>query len=325
MTEPVDTTTDPSSRAIFESSGQGVADAAIRVGSLAPSTGLDDLDDVLGKHTDKTKDQLDESRKTLDKSATGIKDIIATDEDSAKKFNGSQGPRATPAGLSPAAAGGPASAAAPMAAPPAPAPMSAPAPSPSAIPASMRPISPQALATLLSNAGVTPESAAQAMSPGHHVGSGAEQCLADPKLARTGRGVMSPGELRAAIDKAADAAGIPAGNVVRAKWHALYRFLIEHESGNNPDRIQGIKDINVSGGPASDGAPANAARGLCQVVPGTFSAHHVVGTSDNIYDPVANIAASMRYVMSRYHVEPDAGANFDVFQSHRHANGYTGY
>jgi SLT domain-containing protein len=50
-----------------------------------------------------------------------------------------------------------------------------------------------------------------------------------------------------------------------------------------------------------------------------------VGTSDNIYDPVANIAASMRYVMSRYHVEPKAGANFDVFESHRHAGGYTGY
>lgn len=324
MTGPVDTTTttDPSSRAVFESSGQGVADAATRVGSLAPSTGLDDLDDVLGKHTNKTKNQLDESKKTLDKSAMGIKNIIDTDEDSAKKFNG---PRTTPAGFPPAAASGPAPAAAPMAAPPAPAPMSAPAPSPSAIPASMRPISPQALATLLSNAGVTPESAAQAMTPGHHVGSGAEQRLADPKLARTGRGVMSPGELRAAIDKAADAAGIPAGNVVRAKWHALYRFLIEHESGNDPDRIQGVQDVNLSGGPATDGAPANAARGLCQVVPGTFSAHHVAGTSDNIYDPIANIAASMRYVMSRYHVEPNAGNNFDVFESHRHANSYTGY
>lgn len=323
MTQP-NTTTDPSSHGVFKSNGEGVAAAADRVGSPAPNTGLGDLDDVLGKHTDKTKDELDASKKTLDKSAKGIKDITAADDESAKKFKAPEGPRAMNAGFTPPPAGSPAPSAAPMSAPAAPPPMSAPAASAPTIPASMRPISPQALATLLTNAGVTPESATQALG-GRQPGSGAVQRLGDPKLAKSGRGVMSPGELRAAIDKAADAAGIPADNTVRAKWHALYRFLIEHESSSDPDRIQGVRDINFSGSTASDGGPANAARGLCQMVPSTFAAHHVAGTSDNIYDPVANVAASMRYVMDRYHVEPNAGANFDTFATRRRANGYTGY
>lgn len=319
MTEPV-TTTDPSSRGVFDSSATGVADAASRTGTPAPSTGLDDLDDVLGKHADKTKDQLDDSKKTLDKSAKGVTDMVNDDADSAKRFKGAPGPM--PMSPSPAA-GMPAPA--PMAAPTAPMPMSAPSPTPAAIPASMRAISPQALATLLSNAGVTPDSATRAMADARSVGSGAKDPLSAVQLAKTGRGPMSPAELRVAIDKAADAAGIPADKVVRAKWHALYRFLIEHESGNQPDIIQGVKDINHSGGTASDGGPANAARGLCQVVPGTFKGYHVAGTSDNIFDPVANIAASMRYVMDRYDVEPHAGANFDRFEARRHMNGYTGY
>lgn len=319
MTEPV-TTTDLASRGVFAASGAGVADAANRTGAPAPSTGLNDLDDVLGKHADKTKEQLDDSKKTLDKSAKGITDAGNTDDESAKKFGGTRG------AMSPSPAPAAMPAPAPMAAAAPPMPMSAPAsPPPTAIPASMRAISPQALATLLSSAGVTPESATAAMNGGRNVGSGAKDPLSAVQLAKTGRGPMSPGELRAAIDKAADAAGIPSDKVVRAKWHALYRFLIEHESGNQPDIIQGVKDVNHSGGTASDGGPANAARGLCQVVPGTFKANHVAGTSDNIFDPVANIAASMRYVMDRYDVEPHAGANFERFEARRHANGYTGY
>jgi hypothetical protein len=324
MTSP-DTTIDPNSKGAFESSRQGVGDAQTRATGPAPSTGLDDIDDALAKHTDKTKAELDDSKKTLDKSAKGITDIADADKQSAGKFKGSPGQMPTTASPSPAAYGSPAPAAMP-AAPPAAMPAAAtPAASPTAIPASMRPISPQALASLLSNAGVTPQSATQAMEAGHHVGSGAKQPLSEAKLAKTGKGVLSPAELRVAIDKAADAAGIPADKVVRAKWHALYRFLIEHESGNNADIIQGVKDVNLSGSTAADGGPANAARGLCQVVPGTFKAHHVAGTSDNIFDPVANIAASMRYVMDRYDVEPHAGANFERFQARRHINGYTGY
>ena len=37
-------------------------------------------------------------------------------------------------------------------------------------------------------------------------------------------------------------------------------------------------------------------------------AYHQPGTSTSIYEPVANIAASMNYVMDRYGVSPD-GSN----------------
>ncbi|MBU8821133.1 transglycosylase SLT domain-containing protein [Mycolicibacterium goodii] len=302
MTSP-NTTTDPSSSGAFDNSRQGVSDAQARAGSPAPSTGLDDIDDALAKHSDKTKTELDDSKKTLEKSSKGIKDITDGDKQSAARFKGGS-PSQAPMGpqTAPAAYSGPAPAAMPASTPAA-MPAAAATPSAAPIPASMRPISPQALASLLSNAGVTPQSATEAMAPGRHIGTGAKQPLSDVNLAKTGRGVLSPAELRVAIDKAADAAGIPADKAVRAKWHALYRFLIFHESGNNADIIQTVNDVNLSGATAADGGPANAARGLCQVVPNTFKAHHVAGTSDNIFDPVANIAASMNYIMDRYDVE----------------------
>lgn len=321
MTEPVHTT-DSKSQGVFDSNADGVAGAATRAGKPGPSTGLDDLDDVLGKHADKTKNELDESEKTLKKSAKGIKDIGATDKNSAGLF-----PKgAPPAAMRPSPGPMPAPQAAMPA--PAPAPAATPTASSAPIPSAMRPIAPQALANLLSNAGVTPTAATQAGErSGRNIGTGAKDPLAEAKYERSGRGKMSPAELRAAIDEAADAVGIPTDKTVRAKWHALYMFMIEHESGGQPDIIQGVKDVNQSGPIIGDGGRANAARGLCQVVPGTFMANHVAGTSNNIFDPVANIAASMRYVMDHhiYEVEPDAGPNFERFASRRRANGYTGY
>ena len=58
----------------------------------------------------------------------------------------------------------------------------------------------------------------------------------------------------------------------------------------------------------SDGAPTNSSRGPAQSIPGTFAAYHQPGTSTSIYEPVANIAASMNYVMGSYGVSPD-GSN----------------
>jgi SLT domain-containing protein len=52
-------------------------------------------------------------------------------------------------------------------------------------------------------------------------------------------------------------------------------------------------------------------RGELQTVPGTFAAYHQAGTSTNVYDPVANTAAAMNYVMERYHVRSD-GSNPDT-------------
>ncbi|MET9031204.1 transglycosylase SLT domain-containing protein [Nocardia sp. NPDC004168] len=99
----------------------------------------------------------------------------------------------------------------------------------------------------------------------------------------------------AAIDGALDALGIT-DPVAREYWKRGYRVLIERESGGNPNAVNNW-DSNAAAGHAS--------RGLTQTIPGTFQAYHVGGTSNNINDPVANVAASMNYVMERYDVSRD--------------------
>ncbi|MBW8818734.1 MAG: transglycosylase SLT domain-containing protein, partial [Streptomyces sp.] len=59
----------------------------------------------------------------------------------------------------------------------------------------------------------------------------------------------------------------------------------------NPNAINNW-DIN-----AINGIPS---KGLLQVIPPTFRAYHVAGTSWNIYDPVANITAAANYAADRY-------------------------
>ncbi|CAM5325616.1 transglycosylase SLT domain-containing protein [Streptomyces aurantiogriseus] len=66
---------------------------------------------------------------------------------------------------------------------------------------------------------------------------------------------------------------------------------IMRESSGNPNAINNW-DIN-----AINGIPS---KGLLQVIPPTFQAYHVPGTSWNIYDPVANITAACNYAADRY-------------------------
>lgn len=87
-------------------------------------------------------------------------------------------------------------------------------------------------------------------------------------------------------------------------WHTGYETLCYRESGNDPNQVN-TWDSNATGPRQVDGAPANSSRGLTQVIPGTFSARHAAGTPWAIYDPVANIAASINYVMDKYHVAQD--------------------
>ena len=44
----------------------------------------------------------------------------------------------------------------------------------------------------------------------------------------------------------------------------------------------------------------NASRGLMQVVPSTFAAYRLPGLSGDIFDPLSNIVAAIRYTISRY-------------------------
>jgi hypothetical protein len=66
---------------------------------------------------------------------------------------------------------------------------------------------------------------------------------------------------------------------------------MQQESGGNAQAINNW-DIN-----AKRGTPS---KGLMQVIDPTFRAYAMPGHSSNIYDPLSNILASMRYAMSRY-------------------------
>jgi SLT domain-containing protein len=87
-------------------------------------------------------------------------------------------------------------------------------------------------------------------------------------------------------------------------WERGFKTLCERESSFRPNAIN-TTDQNAHGAMAGDGHPLNCSRGLAQCIPSTFAAFHVDGTSRSIYNPVANIAASMQYVRHRYHVSSD--------------------
>lgn len=110
--------------------------------------------------------------------------------------------------------------------------------------------------------------------------------------------------------KAAQAAGSPTGATTKSvqAWATLARqamimgglnpaqlgkflALMQAESGGNPNAI------NRTDSNAKKGTPSI---GLMQVIGPTFSAYHVAGTSGNIYDPLANMAASANYIKHRY-------------------------
>jgi hypothetical protein len=93
------------------------------------------------------------------------------------------------------------------------------------------------------------------------------------------------GSLLSWVFGAEDATGTP------ASWTAAILRRIMFESGGNPNAIN-LWDSNAAAGDPS--------RGLMQTIGSTFNAYHQAGTSGNIYDPVANIAAAINYIKSRY-------------------------
>ncbi|MEU3106225.1 transglycosylase SLT domain-containing protein [Streptomyces griseoflavus] len=77
---------------------------------------------------------------------------------------------------------------------------------------------------------------------------------------------------------------------IPGSYEGIHRNIMRESSGN-PKAIN-LWDIN-----ARNGIPS---KGLLQVIPPTFEAYHVPGTSKNIYDPVANITAACNYAADRY-------------------------
>jgi len=127
------------------------------------------------------------------------------------------------------------------------------------------------------------------------------------------------GDVTSWITDACAVLGLPAG-----KWIAGYETLCQRESSGRANAIN-TTDSNAHGPLQSDGWPLHCSRGVAQCIPDTFARYHAAGTSTSIYEPVANIAASMRYVMSVYGVVSD-GSNLtqrvQQADSHQVPQGY---
>lgn len=113
--------------------------------------------------------------------------------------------------------------------------------------------------------------------------------LAAAAAASVGGSIPSGSQL-AIINAALKAAGVPPPGAL-AQWQAGLNTLITRESGWNPNAIN-LTDSNAAAGDPS--------RGLAQTIMSTFMAYHAAGTSTNIYDPVANVAAAIRYIVATY-------------------------
>lgn len=81
------------------------------------------------------------------------------------------------------------------------------------------------------------------------------------------------------------------------EWADITLRRMNQESGGNPRAVNNW-DINAQRGDPS--------KGLMQVIGSTFRAHRDTRAPDDVFDPLANILASMKYAMSRYGSLPAA-------------------
>ncbi|MEU2281494.1 transglycosylase SLT domain-containing protein [Streptomyces sp. NPDC013178] len=104
---------------------------------------------------------------------------------------------------------------------------------------------------------------------------------------------------RAFAEQACDRTGAPRNWVTGVGNGANLLTLMFRESSFKPNAVN-RDDVNATGPVQSDGARLNCSRGYTQVIPATFAESHQAGTSDRIYDPVANISAAINYIWRRY-------------------------
>jgi hypothetical protein len=126
-----------------------------------------------------------------------------------------------------------------------------------------------------------------------------------------------------------------------AAWTTGYQTAIARESSGDANAINRNDSNNTTpsgysqvadygyGYPGGwmNGSLVNyqCSRGCAQCIPQTFAAYHCPGTSNNIYDPVANIAASMGYVVATYGVSHDGhdlASKVQQFDPNRSPKGY---
>ncbi|WP_231102978.1 transglycosylase SLT domain-containing protein, partial [Mycobacterium avium] len=120
-----------------------------------------------------------------------------------------------------------------------------------------------------------------------------------------GKGVWASGRgaVRRYLEEALDRMGITDPRA-RANWMDGMTTIADHESGYRANAIN-LSDTNARGARQVDGGPLHATRGPWQMMPDTFARYHQPGTSNHIWDPVANACASMNYQMARYGVSHD--------------------
>jgi len=114
------------------------------------------------------------------------------------------------------------------------------------------------------------------------------------------------GSVASWFQKAVQLTGVGAG------WIPDLETIAHYESSDNPNAINN-SDSNAAAGDPS--------RGIMQTIMSTFTAYHQPGTSMNIYDPVANIAAAINYIRARYGTVADVPG----IRSLASGGGYVGY
>jgi hypothetical protein len=139
-----------------------------------------------------------------------------------------------------------------------------------------------------------------------HTGPVHPKPIALSQVSYSGMGKWGSGEkaTRRYINQALDAMGIT-NPTARANWMTGMLTLVGRESGFNSKSGQvNTWDSNAQASTytLADGYGNMDSRGAAQCIPPTFAANHQPGTSDSIYNPVANIAADMNHLMSTYGV-----------------------
>lgn len=114
--------------------------------------------------------------------------------------------------------------------------------------------------------------------------------------------VAVSGQLKDWVDQALKLTGEP------ESWAAALQTIAQHESGGNPNADQG----GLTG--------AAQAHGLFQTIASTFAAYALPGHT-NMYDPVDNAVAAIRYIAARYG-NPN---NTPGIRSLSSGGGYKGY
>ncbi|MGW6861612.1 LysM peptidoglycan-binding domain-containing protein [Streptomyces xanthophaeus] len=119
------------------------------------------------------------------------------------------------------------------------------------------------------------------------IGAQAKTTTAAAKPAAAKPAATYPDNLDGWIRESLD---VMARHGIPGTYNGIHRNVMRESSGN-PMAINNW-DIN-----AQNGIPS---KGLLQVIDPTFRAYHVPGTSQDSYDPVANITAACNYAATRY-------------------------